>query len=70
MTGDGVASIEAGRSVRLRRASSSGWRSRPAPTSFERARELAEKAEETCLVTVSLDVPVETVIDVRAPLVA
>lgn len=29
------------------------------------ARELAERAEETCLVSVSLDLPVETVIEVR-----
>jgi organic hydroperoxide reductase OsmC/OhrA len=29
------------------------------------ARELAEKAEETCLVSASLDLPVETVIEVR-----
>ena len=36
----------------------------------ERARELAEQAEATCLVTVSFDLPVETVIDVRAPLAA
>jgi len=32
-----------------------------------RARALAEKAEATCLVSASLDVPVETVIDVRTP---
>ena len=30
-----------------------------------RARELAEKAEETCLVSASLDLPVETVIETR-----
>jgi organic hydroperoxide reductase OsmC/OhrA len=32
----------------------------------ELAGELARKAEETCLVSASLDLPVETVIDVRA----
>jgi organic hydroperoxide reductase OsmC/OhrA len=32
----------------------------------EEARRLAEEAEETCLVSVSLDVPIETVIDVHA----
>ncbi len=31
----------------------------------EQARELAERAEATCLVSVSLDLPVETVIEVR-----
>ena len=31
------------------------------------ARRLAEEAEETCLVSVSLDLPVETVIEVRQP---
>jgi organic hydroperoxide reductase OsmC/OhrA len=30
-----------------------------------RARELAEQAERTCLVSVSLDLPVETTIEVR-----
>jgi organic hydroperoxide reductase OsmC/OhrA len=32
-----------------------------------RARALVEKAEATCLVSASLDVPVETLIDVRSP---
>jgi len=35
------------------------------PTQEAQARELAERAEETCLVSVSLDLPVETVIEVR-----
>jgi organic hydroperoxide reductase OsmC/OhrA len=35
------------------------------PADRERVRELAQKAETTCLVAASLDVPVETVIDVR-----
>ncbi len=35
------------------------------PADEQRARELARKAEETCLVSASLDLPVETVIDVR-----
>ena len=39
--------------------------SRPTRREEERARELAEQAEETCLVSVSLDVPVETVIIVE-----
>jgi organic hydroperoxide reductase OsmC/OhrA len=38
--------------------------------SAERARELAEQAERTCLVAVSLDLPVETVVHVRTPLAA
>ena len=29
------------------------------------AREVAQKADETCLVAVSLDLPVETVVEVR-----
>jgi organic hydroperoxide reductase OsmC/OhrA len=36
----------------------------------ERARELAEQAERTCLVAVSLDLPVETTVEVRTPLAA
>jgi organic hydroperoxide reductase OsmC/OhrA len=32
------------------------------------ARELADRAEGTCLVSASLDLPVETMIEVRAPL--
>jgi organic hydroperoxide reductase OsmC/OhrA len=36
----------------------------------ERARELAEQAERTCLVAVSLDLPVETIVNVRTPLAA
>jgi organic hydroperoxide reductase OsmC/OhrA len=36
------------------------------PGHEEQARELAEKAEAGCLVSVSLDLPVETVIDVHA----
>jgi organic hydroperoxide reductase OsmC/OhrA len=35
------------------------------PTREAQARELAERAEETCLVSVSLDLPAETVIEVR-----
>ena len=35
------------------------------PADTEQARELARKAEETCLVSVSLDVPVELVIEVK-----
>jgi organic hydroperoxide reductase OsmC/OhrA len=35
------------------------------PTREAQARELAERAEETCLVSVSLDLPVETVVEVR-----
>jgi peroxiredoxin-like protein len=38
--------------------------------SAERAHELAEQAERTCLVAVSLDLPVETVVHVRTPLAA
>jgi peroxiredoxin-like protein len=34
------------------------------------ARELAETAERSCLVSASLDLPVETTVDVRAPLAA
>jgi organic hydroperoxide reductase OsmC/OhrA len=36
------------------------------PADEERARELAEKAEAGCLVSVSLDLPVETTIEVQA----
>jgi peroxiredoxin-like protein len=36
----------------------------------DRARELADQAERTCLVSVSLDLPVETIVDVRTPLAA
>ena len=35
------------------------------PTREAHARELAEQAEQTCLVSVSLDLPVETAIEVR-----
>jgi organic hydroperoxide reductase OsmC/OhrA len=35
------------------------------PSQAEQARELAERAEQTCLVSVSLDLPVETTIEVR-----
>jgi organic hydroperoxide reductase OsmC/OhrA len=35
------------------------------PIQAARARELAEQAEKKCLVTVSLDLPVDTVIEVR-----
>jgi organic hydroperoxide reductase OsmC/OhrA len=35
------------------------------PADEEQARELAERAEQTCLVSVSLDLPVETTIEVR-----
>jgi peroxiredoxin-like protein len=35
------------------------------PGDEERARELAAKAEETCLVSVSLDVPVEVEVEIR-----
>ena len=35
------------------------------PADEDRGRELARKAEETCLVSVSLDVPVEVEVDVR-----
>jgi peroxiredoxin-like protein len=35
------------------------------PADEERGRELARKAEETCLVSVSLDVPVEVKVEVR-----
>jgi organic hydroperoxide reductase OsmC/OhrA len=37
------------------------------PTDETQARELAEKAEATCLVSSSLDLPVETVIEVKRP---
>lgn len=37
-----------------------------APGSEELAREVARQAEETCLVAVSLDLPVETEVEVRA----
>ena len=36
------------------------------PTDEQLARELAQKAEDTCLVSASLDLPVETVIEVNA----
>jgi organic hydroperoxide reductase OsmC/OhrA len=36
----------------------------------ERARELADQAERTCLVAVSLDLPVDTIVNVRTPLAA
>ena len=36
------------------------------PADGERARELAREAEDDCLVSASLDLPVETVIEVRA----
>lgn len=35
------------------------------PADLTRARELAERAEQTCLVSASLDVPVDTQIEVR-----
>ncbi len=35
------------------------------PSDTEQARELARKAEDTCLVSASLDLPVETVIEVN-----
>ncbi len=37
------------------------------PANQTQARELAEKAEQTCLVSASLDLPVETVIEVSRP---
>jgi organic hydroperoxide reductase OsmC/OhrA len=37
------------------------------PAEHDRARTLAEKAEATCVVAVSLDLPVETVIKTEAP---
>lgn len=37
------------------------------PADAAQARRLAEEAEETCLVSVSLDLPVETEIEVRQP---
>jgi organic hydroperoxide reductase OsmC/OhrA len=37
------------------------------PADHDRARALAEKAEATCLVAASLDLPVETVITTHAP---
>lgn len=37
------------------------------PTDAQQARELAQKAEDTCLVSASLDLPVETVNEVNAP---
>jgi organic hydroperoxide reductase OsmC/OhrA len=37
------------------------------PANEGQARQLAEQAEETCLVSASLDVPVETEIEVRRP---
>ena len=67
--GDGVASMRSdGRfgftrlSLRLRLDTEA--------TTAERARELAADAERTCLVSVSLDLPVETIVDVRTPLAA
>lgn len=39
-------------------------------TSQERARELAEQAERTCLVSASLDLPVETATEVSTPVTA
>jgi organic hydroperoxide reductase OsmC/OhrA len=35
------------------------------PANEVQARELAEKSEQTCLVSASLDLPVETVIEVK-----
>ena len=35
------------------------------PSDADNARQLADKAEQTCLVSASLDLPVETVIEVR-----
>jgi len=35
------------------------------PTDADKARRLADQAEQTCLVSASLDLPVETVIEVR-----
>lgn len=40
------------------------------PAWIEAAQELVAKAEQTCLVSVSLDLPVETTVDVRATLPA
>ena len=37
------------------------------PADETRARRLAEQAEQTCLVSASLDLPVETVIELRRP---
>ena len=37
------------------------------PADEQLARELAQKAEDTCLVSASLDLPVETVIEVNPP---
>lgn len=37
------------------------------PADAEQARRLADQAEQTCLVSASLDLPVETVIEVRHP---
>jgi organic hydroperoxide reductase OsmC/OhrA len=37
------------------------------PSNEAQARQLAEQAEETCLVSASLDLPVETEIEVRRP---
>jgi organic hydroperoxide reductase OsmC/OhrA len=37
------------------------------PADQAQARALAEEAEETCLVSASLDLPIETVIEVRPP---
>ena len=40
------------------------------PAAHDRARELAKTAEQTCLVTVSLDLPVEMTVELRTPLAA
>jgi organic hydroperoxide reductase OsmC/OhrA len=37
------------------------------PAKEAQARQLAERAEETCLVSASLDLPVETLIEVKRP---
>ena len=58
------------RTLRLHTAYSFGSRSRPSPAEQDRARALAQEAEQSCLVAASLDLPVETVIEVRPPVTA
>jgi organic hydroperoxide reductase OsmC/OhrA len=62
--GDGVAGMrEDGRFGFTRLSLRIGIETDPAEA--QQARELARKAEDTCLVSVSLDLPVETVIEVN-----
>ena len=69
VSGDGVASMRADGRFGFTRLSLRLQLHTEVATA-ERARELAAEAERTCLVSVSLDLPVETIVDVRTPLAA